>query len=194
MKFNIKGTIDLTVEEYVKLIGMLNVSTTKVNVVNNTNETTPVKRGPGRPRKNTQQAEVVNPIDQLKKKEDVLYENIHKCKGWKCLNGRKDRSANTHKFYKNLESAEKAADALGIDKSYIYVIRPTAAAKDYEKYPKFYFIEQNWTNETVRDARCQYIRLWNRNHPRKLPNDISIHLSAKRVYATSRKRKAKIAK
>ena len=194
MKVNIKGTIDLTVEEYVKLIGMLNVSTTKVNVVDNTNETTPVKRGPGRPHKNTQQTEVVNSIDQLKKKEDVLYENIHKCKGWKCLNGRKDRSANTHKFYKNLESAEKAADALGIDKSYIYVIRPTAAAKDYEKYPKFYFIEQNWTNETVRDARCQYIRLWNRNNPRKLPNDISIHLSAKRVYATSRKRKVKMAK
>ena len=93
-----------------------------------------------------------------------------------------------------MESAEKAADALGIDKSYIYVIRPTAAAKDYEKYPKFYFIEQNWTNETVRDVRCQYIRLWNRNNPRKLPNDISIHLSAKRVYATSRKRKTKMAK
>ena len=194
MKFNINGTIDLTVEEYVKLIGMLNVSTTKVNVVNNTNEMSPVKRGPGRPRKNTQQAEVVNPIDLLKKKEDVLYENIHKCKGWKCLNRRKDRSANTHKFYKNLKSAEKAADALGIDKSYIYVIRPTAAAKDYEKYPKFYFIEQNWTNETVRDARCQYIQLWNRNNPRKLPNDISIHLSAKRVYATSRKRKVKMDK
>ena len=194
MTLKTNGSIDLTVEEYVKLISMVNVSTTKVNVVNNTNETTRVKRGPGRPRKNTQQVEVVNPIDWLKKKEDVLHENIHKCKGWKCLNGRKDRSANTHKFYISLEFAEKAADALGIDKSYIYVIRPTAAAKDYEKYPKFYFIEQNWTNETTRDARCQYIQLWNRNHPHKLPNDISIHLSSKRVYATSYKRKAKMAK
>ena len=103
MTLKTNGTIDLTVEEYVKLISMVNVSTTKINVVNITNEMTSVKRGPGRPRKNTQQSEAVNPIDWLKKKEDVLHENIHKCKGWKCLNGRKDRSANTHKFYISLE-------------------------------------------------------------------------------------------
>jgi len=190
-----KIIIDLTPEEYVKLISKMDVSAANVNVVvKDANDTVPVKRGPGRPRKNSQQVEVVNPIDWLKKKEDVLHENIHKRKGWKCMNARKDRSANTHKFYVSQDFAEKAADALGIDKAYIYVIRPTAAAKDYEKYPKFYFIEQNWTDETARDARCQYIQLWNRNHPFKLPQDITLHLSTKRVYAMSRKYKAKIAK
>lgn len=144
-----------------------------------------VKRGPGRPRKNplpVQETEAADPLGWLKRKEDVVLQNVKKRGGWKCANPRKDRSQNTHKFYVSLDFAEKAAIALGKHKTDIMVIRPTNALKDAEKYPKFYFIEPNYTNETARDARCQYIQLWNRNHDFKLPHEVSEHLSAKHVF------------
>lgn len=151
-----------------------------------------IKRRPGRPRKNVE-IEIPtqsNVVEWLKTK-DVILKNVKKHGGWKCTNPRKDRKGNTYTFYINQNGAERAAEVQGIDKTHIYVIRPTAAAQNHEKYPKFYFIEQNYTNETARNARGQYTQLWNRNHNFKLPQDISSHLSAKRIYTKSTVKVAK---
>lgn len=193
MKYNVvNGVLDGTVEEMIQFFSKTNQQVNVHFKAASASADVPVKRGPGRPRKNPEVQSVQvnkNPIEWLKTTKDVLHTNVKKRSGWKHLSPNKSRKENTYTFYVSQEAAEKAAQSAGINKKHIFVIRPTAAAKDYEKYPKFYFIEENRTAETALNARGQYTQLWNRNHNDCLPQDISIHLSTKRVYKVSRKTK-----
>lgn len=128
------------------------------------------------------------PYGSIIKKEDVVYGKVAKTKGWRRKNTiKKINAKNTYTFYTNLEDAEQKAESLGIDKTNIYTVRPTASAENYEKYPIYYFIEQNRTIDTIKNARRQYNDTWYHMNGYTLPKDIFLHISIKHVYTKSYK-------
>lgn len=130
----------------------------------------------------TDNKESVVPYGSIIKKKDVVIGKIAKSKGWRRQSTLKNNSKNTYTFYTNLEDAEQQAESLGIDKTNIYTIRPTASAENYKKYPVYYFIEQNRTIDTIKNARRQYNDTWYRMNGYTLPSDIFLHISIKHVY------------